>query len=170
MIISNEVILFPKWSIHFRAFDKIFTREALAYSGTLFEDTIRYCPNHFKAGFLSAKKKNIAVCEVCGKACCEDHISQCPVCNKWFCQDHSVECSSCKARFCKDDAAQVSQNSQLPLCSACTVECPMCKKIVGKTQLHKCGTCGVTGCEKCVKTIGLIKKTKSCRTCFEKAK
>lgn len=170
-IVKNDAVLFPKWAVHFRALDEVYTREALGYSGTLFEDTIRNCPNHRTAGILGIKKKNIAVCEVCGNAYCENHIYQCPVCKKWLCEEHSVECSSCKARFCKEDALQICQNSQLPICSDCTVECPMCKKTVGKSHLQKCETCGVTGCESCVKTAGvLFKKRKTCRTCFEKAK
>jgi hypothetical protein len=119
---------------------------------------------------VPAQPVAIAVCETCGAAFDEKPLDLCHVCNKWFCQEHSVECSSCKARFCLDDAAQICQNCHLPVCSGCATECPICHSIVGRNHLHACETCRITGCEKCVKTVGILKKTKSCRACFEKAK
>jgi hypothetical protein len=109
-----------------------------------------------------------AACETCGVVNDEKPLDRCPACGRWFCRDHSVECSSCGARFCQEDAAQVCQNCQLPVCSGCATECPICHNIVGKNHLSACATCGITGCEKCVKTVGILKKTKSCRACFEK--
>jgi hypothetical protein len=117
---------------------------------------------------VPATDASIAACEICGAASSEKQLDQCPACGRWLCRDHSVECSSCGARFCQEDAAQVCQNCQLPVCSGCNAECPICHHIVGKNHLHACETCGITGCEKCVKTVGILKKTKSCRACFEK--
>ena len=117
---------------------------------------------------LPAADASTAACEACGAVTDEKQLDRCPACGRWFCQDHSVECGSCGARFCLDDAAQLCQNCQLPVCSGCATECPICHNIVGKNHLHACDSCGVTGCEKCVKTVGILKKTKSCRACFEK--
>jgi hypothetical protein len=83
-------------------------------------------------------------------------------------QDHMVECSSCRAMFHPEDTIQICQNCQLPVCPDCATECPICHNIVGKNHLHACESCGVTGCEKCIKTVGILRKTKSCRACFEK--
>jgi len=117
---------------------------------------------------VPAADASTAACETCGAVSDEKQLNRCPACGRWFCQEHSVECSSCGARFCQDDAAQLCQNCQLPVCSGCAAECPICHNIVGKSHLHACATCGITGCEKCVKTVGILKKTKSCRACFEK--
>jgi hypothetical protein len=46
-------------------------------------------------------------------------------------------------------------------------ECPHCSNIVRKDQLRECEDCGVAGCEKCIKTMGLLKKTMTCKDCFE---
>jgi len=175
---SKDLIFLPKWSIHFNSLGTIFSREVLAHSGTVIEDTIQYCPKHLSLGVvtnvLKTKPKTIAVCEECGKAFCADHIDQCPVCQKWVCKDHSSECSSCKIRFCKEHASHVCSNCKLPLCADCAVECNICKGISGKNHLQKCEMCGVTGCEKCVQKkatkgiVGLVKSARMCKQCFEK--
>ncbi|MEN6611246.1 MAG: hypothetical protein ABFC24_10405, partial [Methanoregulaceae archaeon] len=166
-LIGGELIYVPKWLIHFSSFGTKFTRELLAHSGTVLEDTIQYCPLHFKLGALSVKKKTTAVCEVCGKAFCEEHIDQCPICKRWICKDHSVICSSCGQHFCKDDAIQLPGDSLSFVCKNCVRECPICKKIVGKVNLHTCEKCGITGCLSCVKKTGILKKINLCKKCFE---
>ncbi len=47
------------------------------------------------------------------------------------------------------------------------VECPRCRKIVTTDQLRECGHCGVQGCVNCIRPMGLLKKTLTCRECFE---
>jgi hypothetical protein len=175
---SNDVIFVPKWTVHFTAYGTVFTREILAHSGTVLEDTLHYCPNHPSSGRqsegLSTRPDTIAVCEECGRAFCAIHIDQCPACEKWVCKEHSVECSSCEALFCKEHALQLCPDCNLPLCAECSVPCPQCNAVVGKNHVRACTSCGITGCEKCVRDKpvkglpGLFKSAKICKTCYGK--
>jgi hypothetical protein len=47
------------------------------------------------------------------------------------------------------------------------VECPKCHKIVGIEDLRVCEHCGVQGCSNCIRPMGVLKKTLTCRECFE---
>jgi hypothetical protein len=47
------------------------------------------------------------------------------------------------------------------------VECPRCHKIVPAGDLRECEHCGVQGCSSCIRMMGLLKKTMTCRECFE---
>jgi hypothetical protein len=47
-------------------------------------------------------------------------------------------------------------------------ECPHCGKVVLASQLRECEHCGVQGCSHCIRMMGLIKKTMTCKDCFEK--
>jgi hypothetical protein len=47
------------------------------------------------------------------------------------------------------------------------VECPKCHKIVAVEDLRECEHCGVQGCSNCIRMMGLLKKTMTCRECFE---
>lgn len=47
------------------------------------------------------------------------------------------------------------------------VECPKCHKIVAIEDLRECEHCGVQGCSNCIRMMGLLKKTMTCRECFE---
>ncbi len=47
------------------------------------------------------------------------------------------------------------------------VECPRCHKIVQVEDLRECEHCGVQGCSSCIRMMGLLKKTMTCRECFE---
>jgi hypothetical protein len=47
------------------------------------------------------------------------------------------------------------------------VECPKCHKIVAAEDLRECEHCGVQGCVNCIRMMGLLKKTMTCRECFE---
>lgn len=177
-ITSKDLIYLPRWTIHFNSFGTIFSKEVLAHSGIVLEDTIQYCPKHISLGVvtnvLKSKPKTIAICEECGKAFCADHIDQCPVCQKWLCKDHSFECSSCNIRYCQDHASNVCSNCKLPLCADCVAECNICRGIVGKNHLQKCEMCGVIGCERCIQKkaakkgfVGLLKTARMCKKCFE---
>jgi hypothetical protein len=46
-------------------------------------------------------------------------------------------------------------------------ECPKCGKIVPVEDLRECEHCGVQGCSNCIRMMGLLKKTMTCRECFE---
>lgn len=47
------------------------------------------------------------------------------------------------------------------------VECPKCRKIVPVEDLRECEHCGVQGCSNCIRVMGLLKKSMTCRECFE---
>ncbi len=47
------------------------------------------------------------------------------------------------------------------------VECPKCHKIVAIEDLRECEHCGIQGCSNCIRMMGLLKKTMTCRECFE---
>jgi len=47
-------------------------------------------------------------------------------------------------------------------------ECPHCGKEVPASQLRECEHCGVQGCSNCIRMMGLVKKTMTCKDCFEK--
>jgi hypothetical protein len=47
------------------------------------------------------------------------------------------------------------------------VECPKCHKIVAIEDVRECEHCGVQGCSSCIRMMGLLKKTMTCRECFE---
>lgn len=47
------------------------------------------------------------------------------------------------------------------------VECPKCHKIVAVEDVRECEHCGVPGCSNCIRMMGLLKKTMTCRECFE---
>jgi hypothetical protein len=47
------------------------------------------------------------------------------------------------------------------------VECPKCRKIVPVEDLRVCEHCGIQGCSSCIRMMGLLKKTLTCRECFE---
>ena len=66
-ILRKDVVVVPRWSIEFESVNKSYRREILACSGQVLEDTMSYCPKHFKIGsFTFSQKRNIAACEVCG--------------------------------------------------------------------------------------------------------
>ncbi len=47
------------------------------------------------------------------------------------------------------------------------VECPQCRKIVPLGDLRECEHCGVQGCSNCIRAMGLLKRSMTCRECFE---
>jgi hypothetical protein len=48
------------------------------------------------------------------------------------------------------------------------VECPRCGKVVASDELRSCAHCGVEGCTSCIRMMGLVRKTLTCRDCYEK--
>jgi uncharacterized Zn finger protein (UPF0148 family) len=164
-LFKSEMVSVPKWAVHFNAFGTIYTKEVFAHSGTVLENTIRYCPQHFKFGVINIKKEAVAVCEVCGKACCSEHITQCPVCGKWVCNEHASTCSSCGKTFCKEHASTICSVCNMPLCSDCEVECPICNRTYGSDHTQICDRCGTAACSQCITTSGLFRKTRVCKNC-----
>jgi hypothetical protein len=47
------------------------------------------------------------------------------------------------------------------------VQCPRCGKIVAADQLKGCDHCGVQGCSNCIRKMGLVRKTLTCKDCFD---
>jgi len=162
---KGEVVYVPKWEIHFNAFGIIYSREVLACSGKILEDTIAYCPDHFKMGILQVRKKNTAVCEKCGAAFCNDHILTCEVCKKMICKMHAIVCSSCKKAFCEDHISKKCGICGGDICDACARVCSICGKKVGNDHILRCDVCGKEVCSSCVTVSGLIKKKKTCKKC-----
>ena len=160
---SVRLVYIPKWEINYEAFNKTYTKEVLAFSGTVLEDTLRYCPKHI--GLL--KKENVAICEVCGQALCREHVFQCPVCGKWLCEDDGVFCEDCKRIHCTDHILKCEICGQ-PLCNDCKQICPICGKTVGKRHMRTCDNCGVTACTDCTTTIGIIRRKTLCKNCQNK--
>lgn len=161
----GEVICVPKWVIHFNALGTIYTREIFACSGKILEDTIAYCPHHFKLGFLEVRQKNFAVCEKCGTAFCKDHGKICEVCKMYLCEDHAVICSSCGKAFCEDHISKKCAICGNFVCDTCIRKCRICGEDVGSDHLVKCDVCGKEACSSCVTVSGLIKKKKTCKKC-----
>jgi Domain of unknown function (DUF4282) len=47
------------------------------------------------------------------------------------------------------------------------VRCSRCGEVVSPDQLRECEHCGVQGCSNCIRKMGLVRKTLTCRECFE---
>jgi hypothetical protein len=48
-----------------------------------------------------------------------------------------------------------------------SVQCPRCGKVVPASEIRECEHCGVQGCSSCIRMMGLLKKTMTCKDCFE---
>jgi hypothetical protein len=80
-------IYVPSWIITIKASEKTCNRKALAASNTSTVDEIYFCPKHFSLGKIwRVRKQTSAVCEICGVACCDDHIFE--VDNSYYCEKH----------------------------------------------------------------------------------
>lgn len=159
----RELVLVPRWDITFVAFNRTYLRKILACSGTILEDTIKYCPKH---GFL--KKETIAVCEVCGQALCEDHVSRCPICGKWLCEEDGVLCESCGQIYCKEHQLLRCEICGLSICSDCKLTCPICKRTYSRKHMQTCEKCGKNVCSYCVVSVGFFRKKIHCKECHVK--
>lgn len=162
---NGEVVSVPKWEIHFNAMGTIYSREILACSGKRLEDTIAYCPHHFKLGLFEVRQKNFAVCEKCGTAFCKEHGRVCEVCKMHLCENHAIICTSCKMAFCEDHISKKCEICGGFVCDECIRTCPVCGKKVGKDHLVKCDVCGKEVCSSCISVTGLIKKKRTCTKC-----
>jgi hypothetical protein len=47
------------------------------------------------------------------------------------------------------------------------VECSKCHRIVAADDIRECEHCGVQGCSSCIRPMGFLKKSMTCRECFE---
>ncbi len=151
----------PRWDLNLEALNKTYSREILACSRTVLEDTLQYCPKH--TGPL--KKENVAVCETCGQALCDKHVFQCPTCNKWLCEEHGTFCKNCREIFCHEHIASTCGICDEPLCPNCKVTCPSCEREYGEKHKVTCSECGKEVCPECVTVTGLIRKKRICKAC-----
>jgi len=160
---SVTLVNVPRWDMTFDVFNKTYSREMLACSGTVLEDSIQYCPKH--AGLF--KKETIAACEICGQALCEKHAFQCPTCGKWLCEKDGTFCASCGRIFCHDHISLFCGVCSKPLCSDCKLTCPSCGKIFGQKHVVSCSQCGKEVCSDCTITVGRIRRKHICKECVK---
>lgn len=159
----------PKWDITFSSGEIDYTREIYAHSGTVIEDTIKYCPQHFKLGSLKIfTKNNVAVCEVCGIALCNEHIRTCNTCGMWICYDDGILCGNCNEMYCEHHIHEKCSISKKPICESCIFVCPICGEIYGNKHTIECETCNRKVCPDCSISKGLIRKKHFCKECAEK--
>jgi hypothetical protein len=165
-MLHKDIIIVPRWSIEFEAFNKSYGREILAFSGIILEDTMQYCPKHFKVGAITlAPRKTIAVCEACGQSFCDSHVKMCPICRKWLCEEDGIECTVCKNRFCKEHQLLSCSVCNKPLCNSCAVVCPICGTKYCRDHVRTCDNCKRNMCPNCVIITGFIRKTRTCKKC-----
>lgn len=155
------LVFVPRWNITFEALGKSYSREVLAFSGAVLKDTLRYCPKHI--GIM--RKGVIAICEVCGQALCEDHISQCIVCGKWLCEEDGIACGSCKRVYCKEHELSNCEICNSPMCEDCKMICPICERPYCQKHVQTCSNCGRSICPNCSISIGLLRKKVFCKEC-----
>jgi hypothetical protein len=166
IITRKDVVVVPKWSVEFDSLGINYVKEILACSGTTLEDTLSYCPRHFKLGAIEiAPKRSVAVCEVCGESLCENHIWRCPTCGKWLCEEHGIACSSCQTRFCKEHITKTCPICETAVCDACITVCPICNTQYGKNHSVVCDRCNSIVCPNCITTTGFLRKTRTCKKC-----
>ncbi|MGI0044456.1 MAG: hypothetical protein ACRD47_12165, partial [Nitrososphaeraceae archaeon] len=86
-ITRTALVHHPKWVVNFKAKEVIYTRKILAASNTKLLDELEYCPKHFSRWKVwQEKKSTYAICDACGTAYCEDHISK--VNDFYYCEEH----------------------------------------------------------------------------------
>jgi hypothetical protein len=166
LIQKKDVVIIPRWSIEFESKNSSYRREVLACSGVILEDTMEYCPNHFKLGAIEfSKKPSVAVCESCGKALCEEHIRQCVICGKWLCNEHSFDCEVCHNHFCLEHEHLKCSTCNGSICCTCITNCPVCSSLYSPTHSLRCDICGRMICPNCITTTGLFRKNRICNSC-----
>lgn len=165
VIKSIRLVYVPKWEIQLGSGDHIYYREILASSGDIITDTIASCPDHV----FKKWKRTIAVCSICGKALCEEHIFQCPVCGAWLCEEHGVRCKSCSRVYCNEHITKTCALCDSPVCDECAILCPICERVYCKEDVVKCDKCGEMVCKSCSVVIKKFFRTKYiCKICAEK--
>ncbi|GFO97305.1 restriction endonuclease [groundwater metagenome] len=162
----NEIQLIhvPKWEVEFESGDYTYIRVISANGGTIIADNITNCNKHLLKDFI--KKKNVAVCDVCGKALCKDHIVKCPTCAALRCETHSIQCMSCKTIFCSEHIKNKCAECGEAVCDACLQRCPICGENHCNKHMTKCAKCGKVICTSCTRKEGsLIFKKTICKNC-----
>jgi hypothetical protein len=164
-ITKSQLIFIPKWEIEFKSKDYKYIRIISANDGTIIFDNLRFCADkHWLDGFVNAK--DVAVCDICGKALCKDHILKCPICGSWRCESHGTQCADCKKRYCREHITIHCSECKSPICKTCTFICPICNESHCRTHTSKCSKCNKIVCVSCTRKEGsfLLKKT-LCKNC-----
>ena len=165
-ILRKDVVIIPRWSIEFESSERTYRREILACSGAVLEDTMLYCPKHFRIGSISfSQKRSIAVCEVCGESLCEGHVKRCAICNKWLCEEDRFDCEVCKNSFCKEHQHLECPICRGQICYSCAKTCPICNASYSPNHSVTCDKCKRSLCPSCVIASGLIRKNRICKNC-----
>ena len=163
---SRDLILVPRWSIEFEAFNKSYRKEIFACSGTVLEDTISSCPNHVSIGAITfGSHRTVAVCEVCGQSLCQGHVKKCAICGKWLCEKDGIDCGICNKRFCKEHEILACPICHEPICESCSTVCSICGTTFGINHANSCDVCEKTICPNCTVVSGLIRKNRKCVKC-----
>jgi len=164
-----QIVYAPKWEIDFESKDyKYYKKRLSGNTGTVFEDNITYCSKQSHEAFFGSRKKNVAVCDVCGQFLCQEHIFKCPTCNSWLCEKDSIQCAGCKKRFCADHIKYKCFKCSLDICDGCALKCPICGEIHCNAHMTQCSRCGKSVCVSfsCTrKEGGLLNKKTVCKNC-----
>jgi len=160
-----QIVYAPKWEIDFESKDYKYYKRLSGNTGTVLEDNITYCSKQSHEGFFGSRKKNVAVCNVCGQFLCQEHIFKCPICNSWLCEEHSTQCAGCKNRFCSDHIKNKCIECSKAVCDACALRCPICGEIHCNGHMTKCSRCGKNVCISCTRKEGGFFKKTVCKNC-----
>ena len=153
---SIKMVYVPKWEMEFQSKEYSYTRILTGNTGTVIHDTISNCNKHWNLGF--SKKRNIAVCDVCGEALCKEHIWKCLKCGTWRCEAHIITCISCKAKYCPEHIPLKCSICYESVCDICATTCAICGKTHCKKHVSRCSKCERMVCVDCsVKEGGILK-------------
>jgi len=160
-----QIVYAPKWEIDFESKNYKYHKSLSGNTGTVLEDNITFCSKQSHEGFFGSKKKNVAVCDVCGQALCQEHIFKCPTCNSWLCEKHSIQCAECKKRLCADHIKNRCFKCSIAICDNCVLKCPICGEIYCSGHMTKCSRCGKNVCVSCTRKEGGFFKKTVCKNC-----
>jgi hypothetical protein len=85
-----------------------------------------------------------------------------------FCEIAAIVYRMYEPVTCGGDPPSYDETPEDAVGSEEMYECPHCGKEVSASQLRECEHCGVQGCSHCIRMMGLVKKTMTCKDCFEK--
>ena len=149
---SVQLIYAPKWEIEFISKEYRYTRRITGNSGTIVYDTITNCNRHWS--LRRGRKRNTAVCDVCGEALCKEHIWKCPTCGSWRCEAHSGICVSCQERYCPEHLPDRCAECHNTVCDLCSTPCAICEEVHCGRHMTRCSKCGRVVCVSCTRKEG----------------
>lgn len=166
---STKCIYVPKWEIEYLSKEYTYTKIITGNSGSVIYDTITYCNKHVNIGI--GRKKNVSVCDICGKALCKEHIWKCVSCGTWRCETHIKMCTSCHDKYCPEHISKSCSYCNEDVCDSCATVCAICGKTYCKKHVAKCSKCERIVCVACsVKEGGILKIGQKvyCKDCKSK--